>query len=185
MTGTAGDALEPIVVEQTKRNAWEILQWGGVAVAVGVLGILLLYASFEFSDTLSTFAVVFYRTIFVVFSCLSLLMAQASLESYREHVADRVTLDVDRARLMRGERVLQEIDFARGPSVEVVYKRIKRKGSDPDVEQVVFSHGLKGVVIEDGLTEELLARMLPMIGAASRKHPLRLGDNIRKLMEEE
>jgi hypothetical protein len=172
------------VIEQTKRDAWEIIKWAGFASIIGVFGVLLLYSSFEYTDTLSSFDTAFYRVFFVVFSCISIMMARAALTSYREHVGNRIHIDIDRARLMRGERVLTEIDFSTNPRVEASYKRLKRIGSDPEVQALCFSSGLNSVCVEDGsgLTQELLVEMLPLLKAASRKHSMRLGDNITELL---
>ena len=113
------------------------------------------------------------------------IMASYFKALYSDLLEENLLLEEDRLRKMKGEKVLMEIPFAGGTTVEVFYKD---EGKVDQVRGYSFKERWwweVTQVTDSFYSPEDVARMWPVVEAAVRKHGMQMGENIRKLINGE
>lgn len=170
----------PIVLKRVNRHPWRT---GFLMVWMAAMYCLIVAATVisALDPGGSPFGPLIMTILLLV---TSPIMVRAFRDSYNDLLEEAVILEVDGLRTMKGERVLMELPFDEGTSVEVFFQG-DRRTADHVRTYRFLRRRWEGTSISDlDYSLKDLARMWPVVRAAVRKHGMRtVGDLPGPLME--
>lgn len=178
-----GGALEHVVARRFSR------QWA-LAIGLAVLMSLLLaaipillwtaVAGWRTASLMDLLRPLVITLTLILFSPLIVWILRIAVIDLLE---ERVELESDRVRVMRGRAILKRIAFDETVKVEAMPEGGNEEGK---VVGYTFSKGWTTVSIssEYGYLQEDVERMWSVVEAAAWRHRMMLGDNIRRLLKE-
>ena len=165
----------PIVATTTIRPWWELI-W--LPLSLGLIGVLMMFRVWTYTrDSVDVFSIILSAgrlcILVMCYAIFFIVIRQAAIQA----LGTKVVLDTDGVRVMRGDRVMEEIIFGKTVWMNV---KLPEDGLVGEIEGFSFGRGLLN--IHFAVSREDTARMWPLVEAAAWKHRMRLGEDIERLL---
>ncbi len=165
----------PIVATTTIRPWWELIL---LPLSLGLIGVLTIYYVWTYTRySVDVFDIILSAgrlcLLVIYYALFFIVIRQAAIQA----LSTEVVLDTDSVRVMREDRVMEEIPFS-----DTIWMNVKlpENGLVGEIEGFSFGRGLLN--IHFAVSREDTVRMWPVVEAAARKHRMRLGEDIERLL---